>query len=87
MAEPEDMILPLLREMRAEIKSRFDEADSDSKERFARVDRRFDKLEAQVGTVRQALAADSLMSKLLTAEFDERIEALERRVRELEGHE
>jgi hypothetical protein len=34
---------------------------------------------------RQALTADSLLSKLVTGEFEERIEALENRFRELEG--
>jgi polyhydroxyalkanoate synthesis regulator phasin len=34
---------------------------------------------------RQALTADTLPSKLLTGEFEERIEALENKVRELEG--
>ena len=33
----------------------------------------------------QALTADSLLSKLVTGEFEERIEALERGVRELES--
>ena len=42
MAEPEDMILPLLREMRAEIGSRFDRVDS----RLASVGRRLAALEA-----------------------------------------
>jgi hypothetical protein len=85
MAEPDDMIIPPLREMRARMEARFDEAAAETAARFEAIDRRFDKLEAQVGTVRQSLAADSLMSKLLTAESDERIEARERRVRELEG--
>lgn len=84
MAESEQLILPSLREMRAEIKSRFDQVGLNSSERFARLDRRFDKLEVQVGTVRQALTADPLLSKLLTAEFEERIERLQQKVRELE---
>jgi hypothetical protein len=59
MTEPADMILPVLREMRAEMASG-----------FATVDARLDKLET---------------SKLVTGEFEERIEALERKVRELES--
>jgi hypothetical protein len=74
MAEPADMILPVLREMRAELASG-----------FATVDARLDKLEATLNSFRQALTADSLLSKLVTGEFEERSEALERKVRELES--
>jgi polyhydroxyalkanoate synthesis regulator phasin len=82
VAEPDDMILPLLREMRAEIASKF----ADNSAAHARTHARLDKVEEQLVTFRQALGADSLMSRLLTGEFEERIEALERRVRELETH-
>ena len=43
-------------------------------------------LEAQHATYKQALASDTLLSRLVTGEFEERIEALERRVRLLEDH-
>jgi hypothetical protein len=39
--------------------------------------------QAQIG-FRQALTADTLLSRLVAGEFDQRIEALERKVRELE---
>ena len=78
MAQPEDMIVPMLREMRAEIAARFDGVDG----RLERVDRRLAKLEEQQLSFRQALSADSLLSKLVTGEF----EALEKKVRELEAH-
>jgi polyhydroxyalkanoate synthesis regulator phasin len=81
MSDSADMILPVLREMRAEMQTRFDGVDG----RLDRVDRRIAALEAAQVSFRQALGADSLMSKLITGEFEERIEALERRVRELEG--
>ncbi len=80
MADPADMIVPLLREMRAETKSRFDDMGS----RFDVVDRRLKAIEDTLGSYRQALTADSLLSKLVTGEFEERIEALERKVKELE---
>lgn len=83
MADPDDMILPLLRDIRAEMGRRFDGVDK----RFDTVDRRLAKLEETMVSFRQALTADSLLSKLVTGEFEERIEALEKRVKELEPHE
>jgi hypothetical protein len=82
MAEPSDMIVPLQREMREEIAARFDGVDG----RLDIFNRRLATLEAAQVSFKQALSADSLLSKLVTGEFEERIEALERRVRELEGH-
>ena len=74
MAEPEDMIVPLLREMRAEISSRFD-----------RVDARLDAVEKAQNTFRQAMMGDTLFSKLVTGEFEERIEVLERRLKVIDA--
>jgi polyhydroxyalkanoate synthesis regulator phasin len=81
MSEPADMVLPLLREMCAEIATLRGEVG----EGFSTMERRFAALEAAQVSFRQALGADSLLSKLVTGEFEERIEALERRVRQLEG--
>jgi hypothetical protein len=81
MAEPSDMILPLLREMRAEIAIGFSESSAE----HARMSARLEKMEGPLTSFRQVFTADTLMSKLLTGEFEERIEALEQRVRELEG--
>lgn len=80
MAEAVDMIVPLLREMRAEINARFDHVDT----RFGTVERRLGKIEETLVSYRQALTADSLLSKLATGEFEERIEPLERKVKDLE---
>jgi hypothetical protein len=41
-------------------------------------------VESAQGSYRQALTADTLLSKLVTGEFEERIEALESKMRELE---
>jgi hypothetical protein len=68
------MIMPMLREMRAEIAARFDGVDA-----------RLEALERAQASFKQALSADTLMSRLLTGEF-ERIESLERRVRALDCH-
>jgi len=81
MAEPADLILPMLREMRSEMAA----LRGENSQGFSAMDRRLPALEAAQVSFRQALGADSLLSKLVTGEFEQRIEALERRVRELEG--
>jgi hypothetical protein len=81
MAEPEDMILPLLREMRAENAARHGQ----TLEKFTAVEKRLDKIEAAQLSFRQALTADSLLSKLVTGEFEQRIEILKLEVKEWEG--
>ena len=68
------MILPMLRDMRAENATRHSEVIT----RLEAV------AKAQV-SFRQALAGDSLMSKLVPGDFEHRIEALEQRVRQLEN--
>ncbi|RYE56537.1 MAG: hypothetical protein EOP18_04180 [Rhizobiaceae bacterium] len=60
MKEPEDMILPLLREIRSDIQ----EVRVEMRERL-------DKLESSQKTIRQALTADTMMSKFVTGDFEE----------------
>lgn len=79
MADVNDMVLPLLREMRAENATMHGEVLG----RFDRVEQPLKKLEEAQVSFKQA---DSLLSKLLTGEFEERIGALEKKMRELEGH-
>jgi hypothetical protein len=81
MAEPADMIVPLLQEMRAEIKERFSAVDG----RFDRIEARLQKMDEALLTFRHALTGDSLLSKLVTGEFEDRIERLEKKMREFEG--
>ena len=73
MAEPENMIIPLLREIRAEITDLRQEMNS----RFSSVDNRLAKIDEAQVSYRQALSGDSLLSKLVTGDFEERILALE----------
>ena len=70
--EPSDMIMPMLRELRGEMR-----------ESFARFEQKLDKLESGQKTVRQALTADTMMSKFVTGDFEERIFELERKVEAL----
>jgi archaellum component FlaC len=78
MTDPADMIVPLLREMRVE--------NLEQHEQTRALVEALDKVEDAQGSFRQAMTADTLLSKLLTGEFEERIEALENKVRELEVH-
>ena len=82
MAEPVDMIVPMLREMRADLVARLDQHSVC----FDLVDKRLTKIEGHIESLRHALTADTLMSKLVTGEFEEPSEALEAKVRELEAH-
>jgi hypothetical protein len=78
MADPVDMIVPPFCEMRAENAARHEQ----SIEKSSAIERRLDKIEAAQLSFRQALTGDSLLSTLVTGEFEERIEVLERKVRE-----
>jgi archaellum component FlaC len=74
MAEPTDLIVPMLREMRVEIKKD-----------FAEVNKRLDRVEERQKSFSQALAGDSFMSKMLIGDWEERIEPLEKKVKKLEA--
>jgi hypothetical protein len=77
--EPADMIMPMLREMRGEMR----EMRSEIHEQLVEVRQRLDKLESGQKTIRQALTADTMMSKFVTGDFEERIFELERKVEAL----
>ncbi len=72
MSESEDLVVPMLREMRKEMGERFDG-----------VDQRLDKIESNPKSFRNALTADTMMSKFITRDFEERIEALEKKMDDL----
>ena len=76
MAEPKDMLVPMLREMRENMDRRFDD-----------IDQRLGRIETSQASYKAALTADTLMSKLITGDFELRIEALEREIAALKaGH-
>lgn len=79
MAEPNDMILPLLREIRQEMRDSRDEL----KREMGTVSARVASLEGSMKSFRNALTADTMMSKFITGDFEERIEALEKKVDQL----
>ena len=73
MAEPKDMVMPVLREIQAELAAFRKEAMD-----------RFSKLEAGQRNIRSALAGETVLSRMLVGEYEERIEVLEKKVRTLE---
>ncbi|MBC7284758.1 hypothetical protein [Hoeflea sp.] len=86
MAEPKDMVVPMLMEMRAAIDKRFDSVDQgfdgvDS--RMKAIEKRLDTIDGRQKSFNNALTADTMMSKFVTGDFEGRIDALEKKVDEL----
>lgn len=80
MVEPQDMILPPLREMRAEMQAGFERIDR----KLEQHDERFDKLERRVGNPREAVTGESVLGRYAAAEVEEGLEAIEKRLNALE---
>ncbi|MBO6638986.1 MAG: hypothetical protein JJ920_15590 [Roseitalea sp.] len=76
MAEPEDMIMPMLREMRAQMR----EAQAGFEAFRKEVHADLDEIKRSQKNIRHALTADTMMSKFITGDFEDRITALEEKV-------
>jgi hypothetical protein len=74
MSEPKDMILPMLREIRDEMKAS-----------FVAVDKRFERLEQRFDNLREAVNGESVLGRYAAAEVEDRLEKIERRPADLEG--
>ena len=81
MNEPKDMVVPLLREMREELRAVRD----DMRKGFEAVNKRLETIEGRQVSFREAMIADTMMSKFVTGNFEERIGALEQDVASLKG--
>jgi polyhydroxyalkanoate synthesis regulator phasin len=74
MLEPEDHTLRLLREFREELR------------RFStNTGRSFERVQERLHSMQKAMLGESVLGRYATAEFEERLSALERRVATLEG--
>ncbi len=78
MSDPADMMVPQLREMRAEDLVAHEPT-------LMTLDKCQGGAEAARKSFRQAPTADNLLSKLVTGVFEESVESLGNKVRELEG--
>jgi hypothetical protein len=79
MAEPKDVVMAMLREMRAEVRERFDAVA----ERFDDIDAKLEKIDARQKNFSNALTADTMTPKFITGDFEEPIGALEKKMDDL----
>ena len=80
MAEPENQTLRVLRDLREAVKA----LDLKVERRFNTVDTRFDEVRSRMDNIRQALNGESVLGRYAAAEVEERLEAIEKRLSELE---
>lgn len=83
MSEPDNFFLTLLREIRAEMKDGFQKVDR----KLVEHDVRFDDLSKKIESLKQAMHGESVLGRYATAEFEDRLDAIEQRLAKLEkGH-
>jgi polyhydroxyalkanoate synthesis regulator phasin len=81
MSDPGNFVLSLLRELRSDIRDLDNKVDRGLHD----VDQRFDKLDKKLENIRQASFGESVLGRYAAAEVEERMEALEKRVSQLEN--
>ncbi|MEP3438547.1 MAG: hypothetical protein ABJN75_17460 [Hoeflea sp.] len=79
MTEPKDMIVPMLKEIRSEVR----EFRTEMKDDFSAVHKRLETIEGRQKSFDSTLTADTMMAKFVTGDFEERIGALEKNVDQL----
>ncbi|MFD2184564.1 hypothetical protein [Rhodoplanes azumiensis] len=87
MAEPENMTLVLLRDLRSRMETRFDAIDRKLGEhdtRFDEHDARFAALEKKIDTIKQAAFAESILGRYAVVDVEQRRVELEARLAALE---
>ncbi len=80
MADPQDMILPLLREIRSEIK----DLGRNTDRQFEGVNERLERMEGRLANMREAINGESVLGRYAAAEVEERLEAIEKRLSAIE---
>jgi uncharacterized small protein (DUF1192 family) len=80
MAEPENHTLRLLQEIRGAVGT----LDGKVDRLQSKVERNHEELTQRIDTIRQAMLGESVLGRYATAEFEERLAALEQRISVLE---
>jgi hypothetical protein len=80
MAEPDNLVLSLLRELRNRMEARFDRVDA----KLVEHDQKFVAIEKKIESVKQAAFGESVLGRYAAAEVEERLAAIERRLEALE---
>jgi hypothetical protein len=80
MSDPKDMILPMLKELREQVRAGF----SDVRAGQVALDKRLEKLEGRFDNLRDAVNGDSILGRYAVAEVETRLEAIEKRLTALE---
>jgi hypothetical protein len=81
MSEPKDMIVPMLREMREENRT----LHAETRRELAALGERLTAVEKAQASFKAALTADTLLARLVTGDFEQRMADLERRTQDLMG--
>lgn len=80
MADPQAMILPLLREIRSEIT----DLGRGTERQFEGVNARLERMEGRLANMREAINGESVPGRYAAAEVEERLEVIEKRLAVLE---
>ena len=83
MTEPADMIMPMLREMREDMRSRFEGMREDMRRGFEEMRERLTRIEKRQDTQSDVIAAESILGRYAAKEGEERLATLERKVESL----
>jgi chaperonin cofactor prefoldin len=84
MAGPNNFILTLQREIRAEMNQRFQGLETGMNARFNSVDEQLDRVDKRIDSVKQAAFGESVLGRYAVAEVEDRLEKMEKRLRTLE---
>ena len=86
MPEPVNHTLHVLREFREEFREFVTKTDKSFDTLDKKVDRNHEELKERIESLRQAAFGESVLGRYATAEFEDRISAIETRLSALEQH-
>ena len=81
MAEPDNLVLTLVRELRHDMNARFDAIGA----RFDEVDGQFAVQDKKLEAIREALKSETILGRYVVNGVDDRLEAIEKRLEALEA--